>query len=402
VLHAARAGAGAVLLALALLLSCAAAVKVNSEGALSSDGPVFVVSTPTWTLVSPIVAVKDPTKTGLFFYKDQMYMFTAPRNKVRGQGRGAQWPSGCMTRRQAGRRGLPNQAGGSIHPPPVPPRRVAARLPSSKQREETMGGILAAALAAWWLCSGSCQHGGCHAGRPPRGQRAVSYCLQVWVAGVTVLPAAPHWHAIRATTPLPQVMTSLRFLKLQMQPAQINGAGVGFVPDSQPARIALSFQLPKTGVPTLPAGAPPAQLQGNVPYAAAFGDAASVKSQSNTGLKFVAVPKLTQGKTVELLGRPSTYTYWLSPTGGVSMGGFNVGVAVGLVCGRGAISCQRAESGAAGALAQSPSCPVPVEQLEPRTPSALRQTAQMVSQHGSLHAAQASPCTRFRFRPQSV
>jgi hypothetical protein len=116
-------------------------------------------------------------------------------------------------------------------------------------------------------------------------------------------------------------MTSLRFRKLKLQPAQINGIGVEFVPGSQLARLTLSLQLPKKGVPTLPAGAPAAQLQGHVPYAASFSDAAAVKSRSNTGLEFLAVPKLTQGTTVELLGRPSTYNYWLSPTGGVSMGG---------------------------------------------------------------------------------
>jgi hypothetical protein len=82
--RAARTGAGAVvlLLPLALLLSCAAALTVNSEGALASDGPVLVVSTPQWTLVSPIRAVKGPGKTGLFFYNNQVFIFTAPRNKV--------------------------------------------------------------------------------------------------------------------------------------------------------------------------------------------------------------------------------------------------------------------------------------------------------------------------------
>jgi hypothetical protein len=84
---AATATTGCLLALLALLppLCGAAAVEVAAvTGPFTHDGPTFVLTSPSWTLITPIVEEKNSGVTGVLIHNGNIYTFPAPKNKVGG------------------------------------------------------------------------------------------------------------------------------------------------------------------------------------------------------------------------------------------------------------------------------------------------------------------------------
>jgi hypothetical protein len=87
--HRAAAAVVGCLLALLALLGGAAGVSAGAaaENAVPTspfthDGPTFVLTSPGWTIIIPIVEENNSGTTGLLIYNETVYTFPVPKNKV--------------------------------------------------------------------------------------------------------------------------------------------------------------------------------------------------------------------------------------------------------------------------------------------------------------------------------
>jgi hypothetical protein len=329
-----RAAAAVACCLLALLATPSVRAAISPDGSdsiFTFEGPTFVLTTPSWTLLSPIVATKDSSATGVLFYKDGVYTFPAPKNKV------------------GLRPGVPMHTLSGRQPQGTLPRPKRALSAEAAAMNGPQLGLQRLALPAALEASARQRRQVCELDALPPVFLSSSYATPACTR-----PSAPPDHIPLCPAPAvclspPLVRTPLQlpagapaantfpfifrlknglYFRLKLTPVQLTPKGIvaarkaannGTDASSQ-MRLSLAVKLPKAGVNATQAPAatrPP--LMGSAPYALLFDKASTVASQSS-GLGFLSLPKIVTGLSSTKLGKPTEYDYHITAGGKVSVG----------------------------------------------------------------------------------